>query len=381
MSNKGKLTSKFRPEVAHPVEEKLMTHEGLELPVDPSISEFLDEDIRARHKVPPTETPFILTVEDLKMHFPVTKGLLKRQVGSVKAVDGVSFQLRQGETLGIVGESGSGKSTVGNCVMRNLNPTGGKIMFDGADVTRIKGKALDDFHRKLTMVTQDPFASLDPRMRIQDSILEGVRINKLVSGRQEQADLVARLLTLVGLNPKFAERYPHEFSGGQRQRISIARALALNPAFIVCDEIVSALDVSIQAQIVSLMMKLQEELGLTYIFIGHDLSVVRHLSNNVAVMYLGKFMELTSSDELYQKPLHPYTQALISAAPIPKPKVDRERKRILLEGEVPSPINPPKGCNFCTRCRYADARCREEEPKLVDVGGGHMVACHKVCGK
>ena len=306
--------------------------------------------------------------------------LLKRQVGAVKAVDDVSFSIRQGETLGIVGESGSGKSTVGNCVMRNLTPTGGRILFDGREVTHIKGGALREFHKHLTMVTQDPFASLDPRMKVSDSILEGVRINKLVTDPQEQFDLVARMLTLVGLNPKFADRYPHEFSGGQRQRISIARALALNPAFIVCDEIVSALDVSIQAQIVGLMMRIQQELGLTYIFIGHDLSVVRHLSNQVAVMYLGKFMELTSSDELYEKPLHPYTQALISAAPIPKPKVDRQRERILLTGEVPSPINPPKGCNFCTRCKYATERCRTEEPILKDVGGGHMVACHMVQG-
>ncbi|MDD7221229.1 MAG: oligopeptide/dipeptide ABC transporter ATP-binding protein [Oscillospiraceae bacterium] len=314
------------------------------------------------------------------MYFPVTKGLLKRQVGAVKAVDDVSFSIHQGETLGIVGESGSGKSTVGNCVMRNLTPTGGRILFDGREVTHIKGGALREFHKHLTMVTQDPFASLDPRMKVSDSILEGVRINKLVTDPQEQFDLVARMLTLVGLNPKFADRYPHEFSGGQRQRISIARALALNPAFIVCDEIVSALDVSIQAQIVGLMMRIQQELGLTYIFIGHDLSVVRHLSNQVAVMYLGKFMELTSSDELYEKPLHPYTQALISAAPIPKPKVDRQRERILLTGEVPSPINPPKGCNFCTRCKYATERCRTEEPILKDVGGGHMVACHMVQG-
>ncbi|MBR1780624.1 MAG: ATP-binding cassette domain-containing protein [Oscillospiraceae bacterium] len=351
------------------------------MPVDPEVQEFLGEDIRVREPVPPTQSPEILVVKDLKMHFPVTKGLLKRQVGSVKAVDGVSFTLRQGETLGIVGESGSGKSTVGNCVMRNLTPTSGQILFDGQDVTHIKGKELGEFHKRLTMVTQDPFASLDPRMKVRDSILEGVRINKLVTDKQEQYDLVARMLTLVGLNPKFSDRYPHEFSGGQRQRISIARALAINPAFIVCDEIVSALDVSIQAQIVGLMMKIQEELGLTYIFIGHDLSVVRHLSNQVAVMYLGKFMELTSSDELYEKPLHPYTQALISAAPIPKPKVDRQRERILLTGEVPSPINPPKGCNFCTRCKYATERCKTEDPALVDVGGGHMVACHMVTGK
>ena len=349
-----------------------------DMPIGGRLVGFLDDDIARQPTVLRTDGYDILVVKDLKMHFPVTKGLFKRVVGHVKAVDGVSFTIRQGETLGIVGESGSGKSTVGNCVMRNLTPTAGQILFDNRDVTNIKGKELGTFHKYLTMVTQDPFASLDPRMRIEDSILEGVRINRLVTDPHEQADLVTRLLVLVGLNPKFAERYPHEFSGGQRQRISIARALALNPAFIVCDEIVSALDVSIQAQIVGLMMRLQQQLGLTYIFIGHDLSVVRHISNNVAVMYLGKFMELTSSDELYEKPLHPYTQALISAAPIPKPRVDRQRQRILLEGEVPSPINPPAGCNFCTRCRYADERCRTEEPALRDVGGGHMVACHRV---
>ena len=349
-----------------------------EMPIDDRLTEFLDEDIASQPAVLKTDGQEILRVEGLKMYFPVTRGLFKRTVGYVKAVDDVSFSIRQGETLGIVGESGSGKSTVGNCVMRNLKPTGGTIRFDGRDVTNIKGKELGEFHKYLTMVTQDPFASLDPRMKIEDSILEGVRINKLVRDPKEQADLVTRLLVLVGLNPKFAERYPHEFSGGQRQRISIARALAMNPAFIVCDEIVSALDVSIQAQIVGLMMQLQQQLGLTYIFIGHDLSVVRHISNDVAVMYLGKFMELTSSDELYEHPLHPYTQALISAAPIPKPRIDRQRQRILLEGEIPSPIDPPKGCNFCTRCQYADDRCRNEEPALKDVGGGHMVACHRV---
>lgn len=349
-----------------------------DMPIGGKLVDFIDEDIAKQPTVLKTDGQEILRVQDLKMYFPVTKGLFKRVVGHVKAVDGVSFTIRQGETLGIVGESGSGKSTVGNCVMRNLKPTGGTILFDDRNVTDIKGRELGEFHKYLTMVTQDPFASLDPRMKIEDSILEGVRINKLVTDPKEQADLVTRLLVLVGLNPKFAERYPHEFSGGQRQRISIARALALNPAFIVCDEIVSALDVSIQAQIVGLMMQLQQQLGLTYIFIGHDLSVVRHISNNVAVMYLGKFMELTSSDELYERPLHPYTQALISAAPIPKPRVDRQRQRILLEGEVPSPIDPPKGCNFCTRCRYADERCRNEEPVLRDAGGGHMVACHRV---
>ncbi len=349
-----------------------------DMPIDSRISEFIDEDISVRKEVETKKGAQILSVEGLKMYFPVTKGLLKKQVGSVKAVDDVTFSIKQGETLGIVGESGSGKSTVGNCVMHNIKMTDGKMVFEGKDVSGIKGRELDEFHKRMTMVTQDPFASLDPRMKIKDSILEGVRINRLVTNKKEQDELVERMLILVGLNPMFKERFPHEFSGGQRQRISIARALAMNPAFIVCDEIVSALDVSIQAQIVSLMMKLQKELGLTYIFIGHDLSVVRHLSNNVAVMYLGKFMELTSSDELYDKPLHPYTRALISAAPIPKPRLDRERKRIILEGEVPSPINPPKGCNFCTRCQYADERCREQEPSFEDVGGGHMVACHKV---
>ena len=348
------------------------------IPISDSINRMADWDISNRQKVGGDRGAEILRVEGLKMHYPITKGLLKRQVGSVKAVDGVSFSIKAGETLGIVGESGSGKSTVGNCVIHNVENTDGTMIFKGKDVSHIKGQELDDLHRKLTVITQDPYASLDPRMRIRDSILEPVRINKLVTDKEEQNALVERLLALVGLNPKFADRFPHEFSGGQRQRISIARTLALNPEFIVCDEIVSALDVSIQAQIVALMMKLQKELGLTYIFIGHDLSVVRHLSNQVAVMYLGKFMELTSSDELYERPLHPYTQALISAAPIPKPKIDRERQRILLQGEVPSPINPPKGCNFCTRCKYADERCRNEEPELIDVGGGHMCACHRV---
>lgn len=353
----------------------------VDLPIENSLNLYHDRDIASQPKVEAGATKEILRVNGLRMYFPVTKGLLKRRVADVKAVDDVSFSILQGQTLGIVGESGSGKSTVGNCVMRNLDPTNGTILFEGQDITHIKGRALDELHKKLTMITQDPFASLDPRMRIRDSILEGVRINHLIPDRTEQYELVERLLSLVGLNPMFADRYPHEFSGGQRQRISIARAMALSPSFIVCDEIVSALDVSIQAQIVGLMMKLQEELGLTYIFIGHDLSVVRHLSNNVAVMYLGKFMELTNSDELYSHPLHPYSQALISAAPIPKPKVDRTRQRIMLEGEIPSPINPPQGCHFCTRCPYADDRCRSEEPVFTDVGGGHMVACHRVTGQ
>ena len=322
----------------------------------------------------------IMYVQDLKMHFPVTKGLLKRQVGAVKAVDGVSFNIKRGQTLGIVGESGSGKSTIGNCLLRNIIPTGGHIYYEGHDMKDLNPRSLQRMRKNIQMITQDPFASLDPRMTIMDVVSEGLNIHKLLRNKAERDDYVVRQLELVGINPDFRFRYPHEFSGGQRQRISIARALTLQPNFIVCDEVVSALDVSIQAQIVSLLMKLQESMNLTYVFIGHDLSVVRYISDNVAVMYLGKIMEMTSSDELYSHPLHPYTQALISAAPIPDPVVDRARERILLEGEIPSPINPPKGCNFCTRCKYADERCRTEEPQMVDVGNHHKVACHRVTG-
>ena len=322
----------------------------------------------------------IMYVQDLKMHFPVTRGLLKRQVGAVKAVDGVTFNIKRGQTLGIVGESGSGKSTIGNCLLRNLNPTGGHVYYEGHDMQDLNSRSLQRMRKNIQMITQDPFASLDPRMNIMDVVSEGLRIHRLLRDKHEQDDFVVRQLELVGINPDFRFRYPHEFSGGQRQRISIARALALQPNFIVCDEVVSALDVSIQAQIVTLLMKLQQDMNLTYVFIGHDLSVVRYISNNVAVMYLGKIVEMTDPDELYEHPLHPYTQALISAAPIPDPVVDRARERILLEGEIPSPINPPKGCNFCTRCKYADERCRTEEPPMVDVGNNHQVACHRVTG-
>ncbi len=302
----------------------------------------------------------------------------------MKAVDDVSFSVQRGETFGLVGESGSGKSTIGNCVLRNYKVTSGQIIYDGRDISQISNKEMRALRKDLTTVTQDPFASLDPRMRVEDIILEGAKTHGLVHSRQEGRELVERMLTLVGLNPQVADRFPHEFSGGQRQRISIARALALSPQFIVCVEIVSALDVSIQAQIVNLMAKLQQELNVAYIFIGHDLSVVRHISHNIGVMYLGKTVEVTDSEELYAHPLHPYTQALISAVPIPNPTVDRMRQRILLKGEVPSPMDPPKGCNFCTRCPYADKRCHEEEPEFVNVGTGgspHFVACHKVTGK
>ena len=323
----------------------------------------------------------VIHVEDLKMHFPITKGLLKRQVGSVYAVDGVSFDVPRGKTLGIVGESGSGKSTIGHCLLKNYDITSGKILFEGTDMASIKGSTLRHVRNRVQMITQDPYSSLDPRTNVLDTVTEGVRIHKMSSNKEEIEQIAIRQLELVGIDPDFRYRYPHEFSGGQRQRICIARALALNPSFIVCDEIVSALDVSIQAQIVTLMMQLQEQMHLTYVFIGHDLSVVRHISHQVAVMYLGKFMELTDSEELYDNPLHPYTQALISAAPIPNPTVDRQRERILLQGEIPSPINPPKGCNFCTRCPYANDECREVEPEMIDVGNGHFVACHRVHAK
>ncbi len=361
------------------INEKKKIYHSVELPQGDEIRQVMDQDISTREGVSSQISDAILQVKDLQMYFPVTKGLMKRKIADVKAVDGVSFAIKKGQTLGLAGESGSGKSTIGNCVMRNLVPTGGQIIFDDQDITHLDKKSLRVLHRKLQMITQDPFASLDPRMTVRQAILEGPQINHIGS-RAEQEELVERMLVLVGLNPEFRDRYPHEFSGGQRQRISIARALAMSPAFIVCDEIVSALDVSIQAQIVGLMMRLQEELGLTYIFIGHDLSVVRYLSNQVAVMYLGKIVELTSSEELYSHPLHPYTKALISAVPIPNPTIDRQRNRVLLEGEVPSPINPPKGCHFCTRCPYAMKRCHEEEPKIADMGGEHYVACHLASG-
>lgn len=332
-----------------------------------------------------TQNPFsskledIMDVHDLKMHFPVTKGLLKRQVGSVKAVDGVSFAIKRGETLGIVGESGSGKSTIGNCLLARYELTGGSVVFEGTDMADIPQSSMRKLRRSLQMITQDPFASLDPRFNVGRCIGEGLRIHHMMQGKA-LTSRVSEMLDMVGLGPEFAERYPHELSGGQRQRVSIARALAMQPSFIVCDEVVSALDVSIQSQIIALLMRLQEELGLTYVFIGHDLSVVRHISHNIAVMYLGKIMELTTSDKLYENPLHPYTKALISAVPIPDPKIDRARERIILTGEIPSPLSPPKGCNFCTRCPYADDRCRNEEPEFRDTGGLHFAACHKIGG-
>jgi len=316
-------------------------------------------------------------IEDLQMYFPVTAGVMRRKVGDVKAVDGVSFTIKRGETLGLVGESGCGKTTTGRCILQLYDITGGKVYFEGQDLTQVKGGALRALRKDMQLIFQDPYASLDPRMSAGKLIGEPLLVHNLVSGKEYQ-EQVEEVLKLVQLEPYMAERFPHEFSGGQRQRIGIARALATRPKLVICDEPVSALDVSIQTQIITLLMKLREELGLTFLFIAHDLSVVRYISDRVAVMYLGRVVEITDSDELYDNPLHPYTQALLSAVPIPNPVVDRQRKRILLTGDVPSPVNPPSGCTFNPRCHMAIAACKETVPEGRDVGSGHWVACHRV---
>jgi oligopeptide transport system ATP-binding protein len=310
------------------------------------------------------------------MHFPLTQGILfQRKVGAVQAVDGLSFQVTKGETLGLVGESGCGKSTAGRAILQLYKPTGGSVVFQGKDLTKLDGGEMRKMRRHLQMIFQDPYASLNPRMTVGSIISEPMQIHNLVP-KKNRNERVQELLQTVGLNPYFANRYPHEFSGGQRQRIGVARALAANPAFIVADEPVSALDVSIQAQIINLLEELQEQFGLTYLFIAHDLSVVRHISDRVAVMYLGKMMELADRNSIYDDPLHPYTKALLSAVPVPDPIVEKKRERIILTGDVPSPINPPSGCHFHTRCPYAMDVCKKIEPRFVDQGGGHFVACH-----
>ncbi len=322
----------------------------------------------------------LLDVDNLVMHFPLTQGIIfQRQVGAVKAVDGVTFQVKRGETLGLVGESGCGKSTTGRALLQLYEPTSGKVNFNGTELTDLDGGQMRRMRRHLQMIFQDPYASLNPRMTVGSIISEPMAIHDLVP-KNERNDRVRELLETVGLNPYFANRYPHEFSGGQRQRIGVARALAANPEFIVADEPVSALDVSIQAQIINLMEDLQEEFNLTYLFIAHDLSVVRHISDRIVVMYLGKFVELADRDALYEDPLHPYTKALLSAVPIPDPIVEKRRERIILTGDVPSPINPPSGCHFHTRCPYVMPVCMEKDPLFVDQGGGHMVACHLYAG-
>jgi oligopeptide transport system ATP-binding protein len=321
----------------------------------------------------------ILSAQDLVKHYPIKAGVLRRTVGQVKAVDGVSFELHQGETLGIVGESGCGKSTLGRLLMRLEEPTSGTVLFEGADWSGAKGRDLRRMRRDIQIVFQDPYTSLNPRMTVGDIIGEPLEIHKDVVPKGGRRKRVQELLDLVGLNPEHIHRYPHQFSGGQRQRIGIARGIALNPKVLVCDEPVSALDVSVQAQVVNLMEKLQDELGLAYVFIAHDLSVVRHISDRVGVMYLGRMAELGEEDEVYSRPTHPYTQALLSAVPVPDPTLRGKREQIVLVGDVPSPANPPSGCRFHTRCWKAQDRCKTEEPQLEqrpDGAGGHLSACH-----
>ena len=324
------------------------------------------------------KTDRLIEVDGLKMYFPVTAGLLiRRKVADVKAVDGLNFHVSRGETLGLVGESGCGKTTTGRAVLQLYRPTEGTVQFDGTELTELEGRSLRRFRRRMQMIFQDPYSSLNPRMSVAAIVSEPMMIHGLYKG-QERKDRVEYLLNAVGLNPYFARRYPHEFSGGQRQRIGVARALAVEPDFIVCDEPVSALDVSIQAQIINLLEDLQNEFNLTYLFIAHDLAVVRHISDRVAVMYLGKIMELAQSNELYRNPLHPYTKALLSAVPITDPEVERTRERIILTGDVPSPLRPPPGCVFNTRCPIAIDECRERLPEWREVAPMHWVACHRV---
>jgi oligopeptide transport system ATP-binding protein len=316
----------------------------------------------------------LVEIKALRMWFPIFRGILQKHVADVKAVDTINFHVFRGETLGLVGESGCGKSTTGRAILQLYRPTGGEVLFEGKDLVKLKDNELRPMRRQMQMIFQDPYASLNPRMTVGSIVSEPLEVHN-IGTKAERLERVRELLRVVGLNPYFINRYPHEFSGGQRQRIGVARALAVNPSFIVCDEPISALDVSIQAQIINLLEDLQEQFNLTYLFIAHDLSVVRHISDRIAVMYLGKIMEMCDRDELYRNPMHPYSQALLSAVPIPDPVVEEKRQRIILEGDVPSPVNPPKGCHFSTRCPKVMDVCRENEPEFRDYGEEHFVAC------
>ncbi len=324
-----------------------------------------------------SESPVLVRVEHLVKHFSITRGIvIQRTIGAVRAVDDISFEIRRGETLGLVGESGCGKTTAGRTILGLYPATSGDVYIDGLSVQKARGRDLMTIRRKAQMIFQDPFGSLNPRWTVNAIVGEPLRVHHLCRGARERSERVKELLSLVGLSPRLVNRFPHEFSGGQRQRIGIARALASDPEFIVCDEPISALDVSIQAQVVNLLEDLQDRFHLTYLFIAHDLSMVRHICDRVAVMYVGKLVELAEKDELYDHPLHPYTRALLSAVPVPDPRLERQRRRIILQGDVPSPANPPPGCRFSPRCALAQPRCSSEEPAWRDVGGGHYVACH-----
>jgi oligopeptide transport system ATP-binding protein len=326
----------------------------------------------------PGTTP-LLEVRGLQMHFPITEGMVvSRKVGEVRAVDGVDFSIARGETLGLVGESGCGKTTTGRCILRLEKPTQGQILYDGKDISRLAQKDLVGLRRRMQVIFQDPYSSLNPRMKVGDIIAEPIRVHGLEPDPRRRRDKVRDLLSVCGLDPKFVDRYPHEMSGGQRQRVGIARALAMDPEFIVCDEAVSALDVSIQAQVVNLLEDLRERFRLTYLFIAHDLSVVRHLCQRVAVMYLGRIVEMAESDELFDNPMHPYTQALLSAVPVPDPRVEAGRQFRPARGEIPSPINPPSGCVFHPRCPMAVENCKKARPTLREMRPGHWVACSEV---